>query len=109
MPEQAAKALLEEAAAGRIGPQAAGAVVEAAGLPRPRSPWPCELTDREAEVLRLAARGLSNREIAETLVVSDRTVQHHLASVYDKTGLRSRAGAAVFVMEHHLVPAGSAE
>ena len=42
-------------------------------------------------MLRLAARGLGNREIADTLVVSVRTVQHHLASVYDKTGRRTRA------------------
>ncbi|HET8536022.1 MAG TPA: HD domain-containing phosphohydrolase [Solirubrobacteraceae bacterium] len=108
-PEEAAKALLDEAAAGRLDPQAVGAIVEAARLPKPRSVWPCDLTDREVEVLRLAARGLSNREIAERLVVSDRTVQHHLASVYDKTGRRTRAGAAVFAMEHHLVPAGAAE
>jgi HD-GYP domain-containing protein (c-di-GMP phosphodiesterase class II)/DNA-binding CsgD family transcriptional regulator len=109
VPRQAATALLEDARAGRIDPQAAAAVIEAAGLPKPRAAWPCDLTDREVEVLRLAARGLSNREIAETLVVSDRTVQHHLASVYDKTGRRSRAGAAVFAIEHNLVPASIAE
>jgi HD-GYP domain-containing protein (c-di-GMP phosphodiesterase class II)/DNA-binding CsgD family transcriptional regulator len=108
-PDQAATALLEDARGGRIDPQAAGAVFEAAGLPKPRAAWPCDLTDREIEVLRLAARGLSNREIAEKLVVSDRTVQHHLASVYDKTGRRSRGGAAVFAIEHHLVPASLAE
>jgi HD-GYP domain-containing protein (c-di-GMP phosphodiesterase class II)/DNA-binding CsgD family transcriptional regulator len=108
-PQDAARALLEDAGAGRIDPQAAGAVIEAGGLPKPRAAWPCELTDREVDVLRLAARGLSNREIAETLVVSDRTVQHHLASVYDKTGRRSRGGAAVFAIEHHLVPAAIAE
>jgi HD-GYP domain-containing protein (c-di-GMP phosphodiesterase class II)/DNA-binding CsgD family transcriptional regulator len=109
LPEQAAAALLEDARAGRIDPQAAGAVIEAAGLPKPRAASPCDLTDREVQVLRLAARGLSNREIAETLVVSARTVQHHLASVYDKTGRRSRAGAAVFAIEHDLVPASIAE
>lgn len=61
-----------------------------------------DLTDREVEVLRLAARGLSNRAIAAELVVSERTVGHHLAHVYDKTGRRTRAGAAVFAMEHGL-------
>jgi HD-GYP domain-containing protein (c-di-GMP phosphodiesterase class II)/DNA-binding CsgD family transcriptional regulator len=99
----AARALLEEVAAGRLDPGAARAVVEAAGLPRPRVPWPGELTDREVDVLRLCARGLTNREIADRLVVSARTVQHHLAAIYDKTGRRTRAGAAVFAVEHGLV------
>jgi len=57
-------------------------------------------------VLRLAARGLTNREIGAALFVSSRTVQHNLASIYDKTGQRTRAGAAVFAMQHALVPAG---
>jgi HD-GYP domain-containing protein (c-di-GMP phosphodiesterase class II)/DNA-binding CsgD family transcriptional regulator len=101
-PEVAVRALLDEASAGRLDPEAAAAVVEAAGLPRPRAAWPCGLTDREVDVLRLCARGLSNREIADKLVVSARTVQHHLASIYDKTDRRTRAGAAVFAVEHGL-------
>jgi HD-GYP domain-containing protein (c-di-GMP phosphodiesterase class II) len=103
--EDAARQLHEEVTAGRLDATAVGAVVEAAGLPRRRSAWPNDLTDREVEVLRVLARGLSNREIAETLVLSPRTVQHHLASVYDKINLRTRAGAAVFAIEHGLVPA----
>jgi len=67
--------------------------------------WPNGLTDREVEVLRVLARGLSNREIGDVLVVSPRTVQHHLASVYDKIGVHSRAGAAVFASEHGLLSA----
>ncbi len=79
-----------------VGPQATASACEAA-----------RLTDREVDVLRLAARGLSNKGIAETLVVSPRTVQHHLAHIYDKTGRRSRAGNALFAMEHGLLePAG---
>jgi DNA-binding NarL/FixJ family response regulator len=92
---------------GRLDAEAAGAVIEAAGLPRRRTTWPNDLTDREVDVLRVLARGLGNREIAQTLVLSPRTVQHHLASVYDKINLRTRAGAAVFAIEHGLVPAGS--
>ncbi|MGE3286006.1 MAG: HD domain-containing phosphohydrolase [Pseudonocardia sp.] len=100
-----AAALLDaEAAAGRLDPGACAAVVEGAGLPRPRAAWPAGLTDREVDVLRYAARGLTNREIAACLGVSERTVGHHLAHVYDKTGRRTRAGAAVFAMEHRLVP-----
>jgi HD-GYP domain-containing protein (c-di-GMP phosphodiesterase class II)/DNA-binding CsgD family transcriptional regulator len=102
---EAARELHEEVVAGRLDAEAAGAVVEAAGLPRRRAAWPNDLTDREVEVLRVLARGLSNREIAETLVLSPRTVQHHLASVYDKIDLRTRAGAAVFAIENGLVPA----
>ena len=100
--DAAVRELLDQAARGQLDPAAAAAVIEAAGLPRPRAAWPCGLTDREVEVLRLCARGLSNRAIADTLVVSPRTVQHHLASIYDKTGRRTRAGAAVFAMEHGL-------
>lgn len=94
----------EEVTAGRLAGEAVAAVVEAAGLPRPRTSWPCDLTEREVEVLRLAARGLSNARIAADLVVSPRTVQHHLEHVYDKIGRRTRAGAAVFAIEHGLLP-----
>ena len=100
--DEAARMVQEEAVAGRLDPEAAAAVIEAAGVPRPRAAWPNDLTDREVEVLRLAARGLSNKAIAAALVVSPRTVQHHLAAVFDKTGRRTRAGAAVFAVEHGL-------
>jgi HD-GYP domain-containing protein (c-di-GMP phosphodiesterase class II) len=101
-PTDAARELIAAAAAGRIDAGAAAAVVEAAGLPRTRTAWPHDLTEREVEVLRLCARGLTNRQIADKLVVSARTVQHHLASIYDKTDRRTRAGAAVFAVEQGL-------
>ena len=101
----AERALMEESTAGRLDSACVAAVIEAAGLPRPRTVWPCGLTEREVEVLRLCARGMSNRQIADELVVSARTVQHHLASIYDKTGRRTRAGAAVFAVEHGLMRA----
>ena len=101
--DQAAGVLIGEVLAGRLDRDAAGAVIEAAGLPRPRADWPCGLTEREVQVLRLAARGLSNRQIADELVLSDRTVETHLTHVDDKTGRRTRAGAAVFAMEHDLL------
>ena len=100
---QATAQLTREAAAGRLDREATAALIEAAGQRRPQPEWPCGLTDREVEVLRLAARGLSNHRIAEQLVVSDRTVGHHLAHIYDKTDRRTRAGAAVFAMEHGLL------
>jgi DNA-binding NarL/FixJ family response regulator len=55
------------------------------------------------EVLRLVSRGLSNSEIAERLVVSRRTVEHHVQGVYVKIGASTRAGAAMFAMQHGLL------
>jgi HD-GYP domain-containing protein (c-di-GMP phosphodiesterase class II)/DNA-binding CsgD family transcriptional regulator len=103
---QASKQLTGEAREGRLDPDAVAAVIEASGAPRPRAAWPADLTDREVEVLRLAARGLTNKQIADELIVSPRTVQHHLAHVYDKTGRRTRAGNALFAMEHGLLEPG---
>ena len=54
------------------------------------------------EVLRLVARGLSNREIAERLVISSRTAEHHVQDIYLKIGVSTRAAAALFAMEHGL-------
>ncbi|MEE1941165.1 HD domain-containing phosphohydrolase [Streptomyces sp. TRM 70361] len=102
--DEAAALLLREAGAGGPDRHACALVIEAAGLPRPGRTLPAGLTGREVEVLRLAARGLSNREIGERLHISARTVGHHLAHVYDKTGRRTRAGVAVFAMEHRLLP-----
>ena len=55
-------------------------------------------------MLRLTARGCTNREIAAQLHISERTVGHHLAHVYDKTGLRTRAGVAVWAVENRVLP-----
>jgi predicted ATPase len=65
---------------------------------------PDGLTQREAEVLRLLAAGLSNRRIADRLVVSVRTVHAHLRSIYRKLGVGSRVDAVRYALEHELVP-----
>ena len=104
-PEAAAAALAEEARAGRLDPECVRAVIEAAGQPPPtvRTVWPAGLSDREVEVLRLVARGLSNRAIAERLSVSPRTAEHHVQHIYTKLGASTRAAAAMFAMEHGLL------
>jgi DNA-binding NarL/FixJ family response regulator len=56
-------------------------------------PYPAGLTEREVEVLGLVAKGLTNQEIADQLVVSPRTVHAHLRSIYDKLGVHSRTAA----------------
>jgi HD-GYP domain-containing protein (c-di-GMP phosphodiesterase class II) len=103
---EAAQLLERHSRGGRLDGDACAAVIEAAGLPRRPPVYPADLSAREVDVLRLAARGLSNKQIAAELVLSDRTVGNHLARVYDKIGYRTRAGAAVFAIEHGLLPAG---
>jgi DNA-binding CsgD family transcriptional regulator len=63
----------------------------------------CGLTPREVEVLRLVATGATNRQIAETLVISDKTVARHLSNMFTKLGLTSRAAATAYAYEHDLV------
>ena len=68
---------------------------------------PSELTARELEVLRLMARGLTNSEIAEELVISEVTVKSHIGRLFTKLDLRDRAAAIVFAYDHRLVTPGS--
>jgi ATP/maltotriose-dependent transcriptional regulator MalT len=63
---------------------------------------PAGLSQREAEVLRLVAQGLSNRQIAKALVISERTVANHLASIFSKTCVDNRTAATAFAHRHGL-------
>lgn len=64
---------------------------------------PHGLTAREREVLRLLARGLSNAQISEKLIISPRTVNTHLTAIYGKLGVNSRAAATRYALDHHLL------
>ncbi|TME05890.1 MAG: HD domain-containing protein [Chloroflexi bacterium] len=58
------------------------------------------LTEREAELLRLLAQGQSNPQIAKTLVISRKTVEHHLEHIYNKIGVTCRTSAVVYAVQH---------
>jgi DNA-binding CsgD family transcriptional regulator/tetratricopeptide (TPR) repeat protein len=68
-----------------------------------RERLPAGLSGREAQVLGLVAAGLSNRQIARELALSDHTVANHLTTIFNKTGANNRAAAAVFAVRHGLV------
>jgi DNA-binding NarL/FixJ family response regulator len=70
---------------------------------RPLPPPPNGLTEREVEVLRLVAQGLTDAQVADVLVISPRTVNAHLRSIYSKLGLPSRYAVTHYALEHHLV------
>lgn len=60
------------------------------------------LTDREREVLGMIAQGLTNREIAEKMVISEKTVKTHVSNLLDKLGLEDRTRAAIWALKHGL-------
>ena len=103
--DEAAAELRGEVKAGRLDGDAVEAVLGAAGhrVPRRRE-GPAGLTPREVEVLRLVARGLSNKEVAERLVISPKTVGNHVEHIYAKIDASNRAAASLFAMQHGLLP-----
>ena len=97
---------LEAAAAGHahLDPVAHAALVGAASTPAsPAAPPPDGLTRRELEVLALIAEGLSNREIAAQLYLSEATVKTHVNRIFAKTGSRDRAQAVAYAHRHRVV------
>ncbi len=103
----AAAELRAEVRAGRIDGDAAEAVLSAAGhagRAARRAEYPAGLTGREVDVLRLAAQGLSSKQIAQRLVISPKTARNHIEHIYVKIGASSRATASLFAVRHGLLP-----
>src|SRR5207249_2948106 len=103
------EALTEQVAAQELGSmvgrglldaQATNAVLKAAGHVARRITNPGAVSDREVEVIGLLARGLSTRELARRLSITPKTADHHVQHIYTKIGISTRAGAAMFAMEH---------
>jgi len=101
----AAAQLEAEVRAGRLDAAAVGAVLEAVGhrVARRRAAV-AGLTAREIEVLILVARGASNKQIAASLVITPKTAGNHVEHIYAKIGASNRAAAAMFAVQHGLLP-----
>ncbi|HYN06221.1 MAG TPA: response regulator transcription factor [Vicinamibacterales bacterium] len=87
------KALNAEPRLARIAEQSGRATRQSVG----------SLSEREVQVIRLLAAGKTNRDIAEALFISDRTVARHVSNIFDKLGVSTRTGAAAWAYQHHLV------
>ncbi|MFN7917307.1 MAG: HD domain-containing phosphohydrolase [Vicinamibacterales bacterium] len=108
-PAEAAAELRRLEAQGALEPRATRAVLVAAGHgegdapSRPRASNPGGLSKREVEVLRLASRGLTTKEIADRLFISAKTTDHHIQHIYNKIGVSTRAAAALWAMQNAVV------
>jgi DNA-binding NarL/FixJ family response regulator len=103
--DDAARVIREEAGAGRLDHEIIEVVLSAAGhRSRQRRDGPAGLTAREIEVLRLLARGLSTKEIAERLTMSPKTAGNHIEHIYGKINARNRVAASLFAVQHGLLP-----
>jgi HD-GYP domain-containing protein (c-di-GMP phosphodiesterase class II) len=102
-PEHAVSEIRRLVAQGALSHEPSEAVLASAGhAPRatPKAKNPAGLTDREVEVLRLVARGLTTQLVAETLFLSPKTVDHHIQHIYGKIGVSTRAAATLWGVQH---------
>ena len=106
-PEAVADELKRQTRAGQLDGDAVNAVLAAAGHGawRMRRERPAGLTEREVEVLRLIAEGLTRPQMAARLSVSKKTIASHIEHIYNKIGVSTRAGATLFAMQHGLLQA----
>jgi putative nucleotidyltransferase with HDIG domain len=105
-PQAALKAMQPEVGT-HFSPDCFAALAEvlkvAAPAPKARRERPAGLSEREIEVLRLVARGLTNRQIAQSLYLSEKTIGHHLEHIFNKIGVSTRGAAVYFALEHGLI------
>jgi len=105
VPDQAARSLGAAVKEGKLGHDAVEAVLAAAGhsnMSR-RQTRPAGLSEREVDVLRLISLGRTNRDVAERLFISPKTVGRHIENIYAKVGVSTRPAAALFAMQHQLL------
>jgi len=104
-PEQAAELLRWEVQHGRLDAEVVAHVLAAAGqrVAVKHKHLVAGLSEREVEVLRLIAHGLSIRQIAQQLTIAPKTADNHIQHIYAKIGVSTRAGAALFATEHQLL------
>jgi DNA-binding CsgD family transcriptional regulator len=107
--DDAAAELRRLASQGVLEHRSTQAVLVAAGHGEPKAPsssrprHPGGLSGREVDVLRLAAKGLTTKAIADRLFISPKTADHHIQHIYDKIGVSTRAAAALWAMQHAVV------
>ncbi len=104
-PEEAAQFLKSEAHAQRLDSACVQAVLAVEGhrFQEAQRIYPADLTVREVDVLRLIAQGLTNREVAQQLVISAKTVDNHIQNIYSKINVSTRAAATLFAMQNRLL------
>jgi HD-GYP domain-containing protein (c-di-GMP phosphodiesterase class II) len=104
-PDQAREELKILVRSGKLDGQAVAAILGSVGgkMGRAAAKLTGGLSEREIEVLRLLARGATTRRVAEALVISPKTADHHIQNMYTKMGVSTRAGATLYALEHHLL------
>lgn len=85
-------------------PEVAAKLMQEFSTPRPSEAPVDQLTPREMDVLRLVAKGMSNKEIADTLIISEKTTKTHISNILSKLHLADRTQVAIYALRQRLVP-----